>query len=76
MDNQDQKPNSRDLRSSLNDGVEKIDKHIRELRQEISNVVPPVKDFMVKHPVGTLSTVFGIGFVIGCFIAGSQNNDD
>ncbi len=74
MENHNQRLKNTDLRSSLSDGVTKIEKHLRDLRIEISNVVPPVKDFVVKHPIGTLSTVLGIGFVIGCFIASGRKD--
>ena len=71
----DHNPKKNDLREAFNDGVAQIERHIGELRNELSNAVPPVKDFIVKHPVGTLSTVLGIGFMIGCFIASNRRDD-
>ncbi|MCY4224057.1 MAG: hypothetical protein OXF06_04400 [Bacteroidetes bacterium] len=71
----DHDPKKTDIREAFNDGVAQIERHIGELRNELSNVVPPVKDFIVKHPVGTITTVLGIGFMIGCFIGNSRRDD-
>jgi len=71
----DHTPKKTDFREALNDGVAQIERHIGGLRNELSNVVPPVKDFIVKHPVGTLTTVLGIGFMIGCFIGSNRGED-
>jgi len=75
MENHSKNVNKNDTQSSLHDGVAKIEKHLRDIRREVSKMVPPVKEFIVKHPVGTFSAVLGIGFLIGCFIAGNPKEN-
>ena len=74
MDKMDQKKKrtSSDVRAALDDRAHQIEKHLGALRREVSGMVPPVKDIIVKHPIGSACAVLGAGVVLGYLIGGGR----
>ncbi len=74
MDKIDQKKRrtSSDVRAALDDRARQIEQHLSALRREVTGMVPPVKDLIVKHPIGSACTVLGIGIALGYLIGGGR----
>ncbi len=70
--NQKKKRTSSDVRAALDERAQQIEKHLSALRREVTNMVPPVKDIIVKHPIGSACAVLGAGVVLGYLIGGSR----
>ena len=71
--NQTQDQTSDGIREALNDCESKMKQHVVALRQELTDVVPSVKELIEKYPVGSAVTAAGIGLAIGYLIAGGQD---
>ncbi|MCY3630679.1 MAG: hypothetical protein F4065_11400 [Rhodothermaceae bacterium] len=69
---QKKKRTSSDVRAALDDRAHQIEKHLGALRREVSGMVPPVKDIIVKHPIGSACAVLGAGVVLGYLIGGGR----
>lgn len=74
MDKMDQKKKrtSSDVRAALDERAHQIEQHLSALRREVSGMVPPVKDIIVKHPIGSACAVLGAGVVLGYLIGGGR----
>lgn len=69
---QKKKRTSSDVRAALDDRAHQIEQHLGALRREVSGMVPPVKDIIVKHPIGSACAVLGAGVVLGYLIGGGR----
>ncbi len=74
MDENKQKQNrpSDGVREALDDRARKMEKHMSALRSELTNMIPPVKEIIVKYPISTASITLGAGVVVGYLIAGGK----
>ena len=74
MDKMDQKKKrtSSDVRAALDERAHQIEQHLGALRREVRGMVPPVKDIIVKHPIGSACAVLGAGVVLGYLIGGGR----
>jgi len=75
MDEKNQNQANSDHREVLDERMRKIEEYLTSLRRELGTLTPPVKDFIVKHPIGSLSTILGVGVVIGYLIRGNRRGD-
>ncbi len=69
---QKKKRTSSDVRAALDDRAHQIEQHLGALRREVRGMVPPVKDIIVKHPIGSACAVLGAGVVLGYLIGGGR----
>ncbi len=74
MDKMDQKKKrtSSDVRAALDERAHQIEQHLGALRREVSGMVPPIKDIIAKHPIGSACAVLGAGVVLGYLIGGGR----
>ena len=74
MDELDQKQNqsNNNVRDALDERARKMEHHLSALRRELTSMVPPVKETIIKHPIGTTTTVLGVGVVLGYLLAGGR----
>ncbi|MCY4159186.1 MAG: hypothetical protein OXE92_09500 [Bacteroidetes bacterium] len=75
MEEQNQNQVNSNTREAVDESLRKIEEYAANFRRELENVVPPVKEFIVKHPLGSLSTILGVGVVVGYLIGSSRRND-
>ena len=69
-DNNNQASNG--IREALNDRESKIEEHFGALRQELTDVVPSVRELIEKHPIGSAATFLGVGVMMGYLLSGGQ----
>ena len=69
---QKKKRTSSDVRAALDERAHQIEQHLGALRREVRGMVPPVKDIIVKHPIGSACAVLGAGVVLGYLIGGGR----
>ncbi len=74
MDEKEQKQNrpSDGVREALNDRARKMEEHMGALRNELTNMIPPVKELIVKYPISTASITLGAGVVVGYLMASGK----
>lgn len=70
--NQNQSQTSDEVREALNDHARQIEEHLGALRNELTDMVSPVKEFIGRHPIGSACTALGVGVVLGHLIAGGR----
>lgn len=71
---QKKKRTSDTVRDALDERAHQIEKHLSALRRELTGMVPPVKDLIEKHPIGTACTVLGVGVVLGYLIGSGRRS--
>ncbi len=71
--NQIQEQANEEARRALDERMKKMEEYMGILRRELDNLVPPVKEFITKHPIGSISAILGVGVALGYLIGGSQN---
>ena len=70
--NQSQDQASDDSREAVDDRMQKIEEYLGALRRELDNIIPPVREFIVKHPIGSISAILGIGVTVGYLLGGNH----
>ena len=72
--NQPQDQTSDDIREAMSDRESKMEQHLGALRQELTDVLPSMRELIKKHPIGSATTVLGIGLVVGYWISGRKRS--
>ena len=72
MDPDNQSYSTNDVQHALDDCESKIEHHMTSLRNELTKIIPQIKEIVDKHPIGSAATVLGVGVVIG-FLASTPH---
>ena len=62
---------SNDVREALNENERLMEQHFGALRHELMDVVSPVKEIIMRHPIGSTCAIMGLGVALG-YLIGSE----
>ena len=60
------------VHEAIRDRESRIDQNIGELRKELTELLPSMREFIEKHPMGSAGSVLAAGLVVGYWIAGRK----
>lgn len=62
---------SSDVREALSENERRMEQHLDALRHELVDVVSPVKEIIVRHPIRSTCAILGLGVALG-YLMGSD----
>ncbi|MYF40243.1 MAG: hypothetical protein F4221_05230 [Rhodothermaceae bacterium] len=71
MEETTQNRTSSDVREALSENERRMEQHLGALRHELMDVVTPVKEIIMRHPIGSTCTIMGLGVALG-YLMGSE----
>ena len=60
-----------DVREALSENARRMEQHLDALRHELISVVPPVREIVTRHPIGSTCAIIGLGMALG-YLMGSD----
>lgn len=71
MEETTQNRTSSDVREALSENERRMEQHLGALRHELMDVVTPVKEIIMRHPIGSTCAIMGLGVALG-YLMGSE----
>ena len=71
MEDTIQNTTSSDVREALSENERRMEQHLGALRHELMDVVSPVKEIIMRHPIGSTCAIMGLGVALG-YLMGSE----
>jgi hypothetical protein len=71
MEETKQNGTSSDIREALSENERRMEQHLDALRHEFMDVVSPVKEIIMRHPIGSTCAIMGLGVALG-YLMGSD----
>ncbi len=71
MEETTQNRTSSDVREALSENERRMEQHLGALRHELTDVVTPVKEIIMRHPIGSTCAIMGLGVALG-YLMGSE----
>ena len=71
MEETTQNRTSNDVREALSENERRMEQHLGALRHELMDIVSPVKEIIVRHPIGSTCAIMGLGVALG-YLMGSE----
>ncbi len=63
---------SSDVREALSENERHMEQHLGALRHELTDVVSPVKEIIMRHPIGSTCAIMGLGVALGYLMASDR----
>ncbi|MXY07525.1 MAG: hypothetical protein F4058_04530 [Rhodothermaceae bacterium] len=71
MEETTQNRTSSDVREALSENERQMEQHLGAIRHELMDVVSPVKEIIMRHPIGSTCAIMGLGVALG-YLMGSE----